>query len=1401
MDLLEQFGQYLGAGDTSKATIKNYTADIRQFIQWFEKTYDATFNPTPVNNTTLSLYQAYRKENGTSSRSINRHISSLRKFFSFLKDSGHQISIDVLAKKQELKADPFDLKQFKEFLWNHKSSDVTIKNYIMDLRQFVLWTETLNNEDEWDVSKRSVSDYLNSPIVEEYKNRLKASGFSKATINRKLSSIRRYADFKRIQLPTMPFSISSLPKHPVFDKEDFISAHEQNNDYQLDKTYSSFPPFRLSQKMGQGFGFLFDKTITIPASSALGSTMELLWKLKGKPIYATQQLPNYKKLSFDTHQKGSNWLKRHHSSTITRAMYLALILLSVAGGLTLYRIINKQSAESVLGTQIQDTPRTILFKAKLADKNNIPITSPSDLRLSIYNSSQASGSALLWQDVIYNVQPDSDGSFSIALGEGKPLPQSIFSQSYQAFLGITVGQNEELTPREELSTQALAQNAKALDSLLPITNPQAGTTNAILALNSSGNLIIGGNAHPVFQATGGQLTLSGQSLALATNPGTNGDVIVAPDGTGMIDIQKPIHNTSNYNHDQNALGAVEVDDLLSVLATSDAQSAFTVNQNGNGKLISGYSNSTAKFTVDNNGSAFFAGNVGIGTQIPLQSLDVKGNIMLSNTAPTIYLGPKNYIGFDTVNTLIYSTTGDIAVHPATASAFRPFSNDLYSLGNTSYRWRSLSVGSGTSNFLGRLGIGVDDPKASLQIQRNSDGNAALAIVEQGKGDLFTASSSSNMPFVIKNDGSVGIGTSNPDTKLEVIASKDATVSAIIANTSGNSDADVLALKIGSANPGADNKFLAFINGNGAVVGSISGNGTNGVTYQTTGIDFAEYFQKYDPTETFQPSDLVCLSNGKATKCSSSNSDMIGIVSDQAGFVGGSNHQNDTNYILVGLIGQLNVKVSTQNGTINPNDPLTSSSLTGVTQKATQSGRIVGRALSGFDGSEGQPCTDPSYRCGIVPILVGVSWFDPSVYLTNSGNLNIALDQPTQSYSLLDSIGQKVIAFGGFEHAIIANLQAGLITAKQITTSFLSTDKLISPIAEIDQVHTNVISPIGENSHISLKVEPNRLVITNDTNGTGSAVAQIDNNGNATFSGTLSSNTLQTSEASISGSLHAGQIFADEIVGLNKFVSQTATNSSITAEDQISSASISGELNSVTADFGQFNQGLMVLGPTGVTDISVANQLSVGASMTLSDNSISVLGGELKIQPLQTGAITFEGGLVAIDTEGNLKVMGNAEFAKDVRINGALSANLLSPIPDNDLILKLPSSQIHDSEFRIHNSSNSAVFAVNQKGDVVASGSAWFNKLNLNLITPALAVSSIEVIATGSAGMTSLKPHQVELTVKNPLVTANSLIYITPVGTPSGQTPFLQKQTPGESFTIGVEQPAFTDTNFNWLIIN
>lgn len=69
---------------------------------------------------------------------------------------------------------------------------------------------------------------------------------------------------------------------------------------------------------------------------------------------------------------------------------------------------------------------------------------------------------------------------------------------------------------------------------------------------------------------------------------------------------------------------------------------------------------------------------------------------------------------------------------------------------------------------------------------------------------------------------------------------------------------------------------------------------------------------------------------------------------------------------VALSGRVPVKVSTENGSIQPGDYLTSSSTPGVAMKAIQKGSVIGKALESFGGSGVKK----------IKVFVGITWYSP-----------------------------------------------------------------------------------------------------------------------------------------------------------------------------------------------------------------------------------------------------------------------------------------------------------------------------------------------------------------------------------------------------------------------------------------
>lgn len=280
-------------------------------------------------------------------------------------------------------------------------------------------------------------------------------------------------------------------------------------------------------------------------------------------------------------------------------------------------------------------------------------------------------------------------------------------------------------------------------------------------------------------------------------------------------------------------------------------------------------------------------------------------------------------------------------------------------------------------------------------------------------------------------GFVGMGTTNPLAKLDVSDAQSSTVSAFIRNINTGVNASGLAIQLGNTNPGTGNYFLSFLDGAGDIIGKIQGNGAGGISYATSGIDFAEYYKKASSAAQLVPGTIACETPSGANSCTT-NASILGVVSNKAGFVGGTEHADDLSYVLVGMVGQLPVQISTASGTIQQGDPLTVGP-DGLAIKATTAGQIIGHALQ--NSSEAKDET--------IMAAVNVSWYDPGFYSATlsqmpsastaavlSGDLPLITAQNATITDNLTVLGKTTVSDLG----ITGNISDGLISIQGLDGS-------------------------------------------------------------------------------------------------------------------------------------------------------------------------------------------------------------------------------------------------------------------------------------------------------------------------------------------------------------------------------
>jgi len=102
---------------------------------------------------------------------------------------------------------------------------------------------------------------------------------------------------------------------------------------------------------------------------------------------------------------------------------------------------------------------TIAYQGRLADSAGAPLTDTFSMSFRLYAA--ASGGAPLWEEqwTGSNGVKVSDGLFNVMLGSLAAIPQAVVTGHDQLFLGITVGTDNEMSPRVQLGSVPYATQA------------------------------------------------------------------------------------------------------------------------------------------------------------------------------------------------------------------------------------------------------------------------------------------------------------------------------------------------------------------------------------------------------------------------------------------------------------------------------------------------------------------------------------------------------------------------------------------------------------------------------------------------------------------------------------------------------------------------------------------------------------------------------------------------------------------------------------------------------------------------------------------------------------------------------------------------------------------------------
>ena len=233
---------------------------------------------------------------------------------------------------------------------------------------------------------------------------------------------------------------------------------------------------------------------------------------------------------------------------------------------------------------------------------------------------------------------------------------------------------------------------------------------------------------------------------------------------------------------------------------------------------------------------------------------------------------------------------------------------------TGFQSTALGLDSEASgNEATAMGFGTTaatDQSLSIGTYNSANTSADGTLLAAGNG----ASGSRSDALVLKKDGDLAIGPSDPED-LRLYVSKKRFGSGVynapkrnmvlFENTSQEDDAVVMGLQAGPQDPGTGTNYISFYDRTGLSVGAIHGNGAGGVTYKTSGADFAEELPVAAGTPAPEAGDLVAV-RGDEISLTVGGADHLMIVSGQAAMTGNVKPDADGRRVPVAFVGQVPV---------------------------------------------------------------------------------------------------------------------------------------------------------------------------------------------------------------------------------------------------------------------------------------------------------------------------------------------------------------------------------------------------------------------------------------------------------------------------------------------------------------
>src|SRR3990167_11043076 len=278
--------------------------------------------------------------------------------------------------------------QFRKFLAAENISAISLKNYLSDFRHFAAWLDFYLSSHSI-LNTENIVNVLTSEILSEYRGYLVENILPHKTINRRLSTVRRFCSFC--------ISQGWLKENPAKKISNIGQSYLSS---EVEKDGSRQTQAKKEALQGHTYSILKAPSIILNAPHVILS--------KAKDL-AKRIVPRRQEKSSQDNQGSFTLGIQHYIGLI-----IILVFMATLGAGIYTQFFAKSQPSLAYPTALTRAGRLLSFQGRLTDSLGNPITTATNVTYKLYSVS--TGGTALYTAGACSTTPDQDGIFSTLIG-------------------------------------------------------------------------------------------------------------------------------------------------------------------------------------------------------------------------------------------------------------------------------------------------------------------------------------------------------------------------------------------------------------------------------------------------------------------------------------------------------------------------------------------------------------------------------------------------------------------------------------------------------------------------------------------------------------------------------------------------------------------------------------------------------------------------------------------------------------------------------------------------------------------------------------------------------------------------------------------------------------------------